>query len=292
MIKTPRLAMVERVATQVIREHKVTCLPVCPFSIANACAILVQGKSAGEPGCSGMLLRVGNSFGIMYSTDIKNDGFQRFSVAHELGHYFLPDHPEQVLQHGAHVSRAGFTSNDPYEREADFFAGALLLPKSLIRPLVSRLPEGMEGLIELAQSCRTSLTSTAIAYAQTSSAAVAVILSYNRAVKFCFMSDAMKRARLGWLGKRERIPAGSLTERVALAQRRVDEPMGEETDLQDWFGSDHSYPGREEVLTLRSADELLTVLYSERISLAADDESEMDEEADLIESWTPRFRRR
>ncbi len=239
-----------------------------------------------------MLLRVGNNFGIMYSTDIANEGFQRFSVAHELGHYFLPDHPEQVLQHGAHVSRAGFTSNDPYEREADFFAGALLLPKSLIRPLVARLPEGVGGLIELAQSCRTSLTSTAIAYAQASSVAVAVILSDNRAVKFCFMSDAMKRARLGWLGKRERIPAGSLTEKVALAQRRVEEPMGEETDLQDWFGSDHSYPGREEVLTLRSAGELLTVLYSERISVADDDEGEIDEEADLIESWTPRFDRR
>lgn len=68
--------------------------------------------------------------------------------------------------------------------------------------------------------------------------------------------------------------------------------MGEETDLQDWFGSDHSYPGREEVLTLRSAGELLTVLYSERISVADDDEGEIDEEADLIESWTPRFDRR
>lgn len=291
MIKTPRLALVERVATQVIREHKVTGLPVCPFSIANACNIPVQGKSAGEPGCSGMLLRVGNSFGIMYSTDIKNDGFQRFSVAHELGHYFLPDHPEQVLQHGAHVSRAGFTSNDPYEREADFFAGALLLPKSLIRPLVARLPEGMEGLIELAQSCRTSLTSTAIAYAQISSAAVAVVLSENGQAKFCFMSDAMKQARLGWIGKRERIPSGTLTERLAQSHRRVDEPMSDETDLQDWFASDHSHPAREEVLSLRSADELLTVLYSERLSLADDADEDSDEEADLMERWTPRFRR-
>ena len=291
MIKTPRLGLVERVATEVIREHKITCLPVCPFSIAKARGIVVQGKSAGAPGCSGMLLRVGNSFGIMYSTDIDNEGFQRFSVAHELGHYFLPDHPEQVLQHGAHASRAGFTSNDPYEREADFFAGALLLPKSLVRPLVSRLPEGMDGLIELAQSCRTSLTSTAIAYAQTSSAAVAVILSDHGAVKFCFMSDAMKRARVGWIGKREQIPSGSLTEKMARAKRRVDLPESDDTDLQDWFASDQSHPAREDVLSLRSADELLTVLYSNRLSLADDGDEESEEEADLIERWTPRFRR-
>jgi len=291
MIKTPRLALVERVATQVIREHKITCLPICPFSIANARGIIVQGKSAGAPGCSGMLLRVGNSFGIMYSTDIENRGFQRFSVAHELGHYFLPDHPEQVLQHGAHVSRAGFASHDPYEREADFFAGALLLPKSLIRPLVARFPEGMDGMIELAQSCETSLTSTAIAYAQTSSAAVAVILSDNGAVKFCFMSDAMKRARLGWIGKRERIPLRSLTEKVSRAHSRVDVPVSEDTDLQDWFASDHSHPAREEVLSLRCAEELLTVLYSERLSLADDADEDSKEEADLIDRWTPRFRR-
>ena len=250
--------MVERVATEVIREHKITCLPVCPFSIAAARGIVVEGKSAGAPGCSGMLLRVGNSFGIMYSTDIDNEGFQRFSVAHELGHYFLPDHPEQVLQHGAHASRAGFTSNDPYEREADFFAAALLLPKSLVRASVSRLPEGMDGLIELAQNCRTSLTSTAIAYAQTSSAAVAVILSDNGSVKFCFMSDAMKRARVGWIGKRERTPVGSLTEKVLRAKKRVDVPLSDKTDLQDWFASDQSHPAREEVLSLRSNSELLS----------------------------------
>jgi Zn-dependent peptidase ImmA (M78 family) len=291
VIKTPRLALVERVVAEVIREHKITGLPVCPFSIANAREIIVQGKSAGAPGCSGMLLRVGNSFGIMYSTDIANEGFQRFSVAHELGHYFLPDHPEQVLQHGAHASRAGFTSEDPYEREADFFAGALLLPKVFIRPLVSLLPEGMDGLIELAKSCRTSLTSTAIAYAQTSSAAVAVILSEHGAVKFCFMSDAMKRARVGGIGKRDRIPSGSLTEKMARAKRRVDLPVSDDTDLQDWFASDQSHPAREEVLSLRSAGELLTVLYSNRLSLADDVDEDSEEEADLIERWTPRFRR-
>jgi Zn-dependent peptidase ImmA (M78 family) len=291
MIKTPRLALVERLATEVIREHEITSLPVCPFSIANKRGIDVQGKSAGVPGCSGMLLRVGNSFGIMYSTDIDNEGFQRFSVAHELGHYFLPDHPEQVLEHGAHASRAGFTSNDPYEREADFFAGALLLPKILVRPLVSRLPEGIEGLMELAETCRTSLTSTAIAYAQTSSAAVAVVLSDRGAVRFCFMSEAMKRARLGWIRKGEQIPPDSLSHKVALAKRRVDLPVTSDTDLQDWFASDQSHPAREEVLSLRSAAELLTVLYSDRLSLADEADEDAEEEAELIERWTPRFRR-
>ena len=75
------------------------------------------------------------------------------------------------------------------------------------------------------------------------------------------------------------------------AQRRVDEPVAEETNLRNWFESDHSHPAREEVLSLRSAAELLTVLYSERLSLSDDAEQDCDEEADLMERWTPRFRR-
>lgn len=291
MLTIPRLTLVETVAAQVLRDHEIASLPVCPFAIADAIDILVEGRSSGQIGCSGMLLRIGNSFGIMYSTDVENDGFQRFSVAHELGHYFLPEHPDHVLKHGPHISKAGFTSNDPYEREADFFAAALLLPKRLIRPAIACLPEGMDGLIELAGTCRTSLTAMAIAYAQNCSAAVAVILSSDGKTKFCFMSDAMKRAKVGWISKMERVPSGSLTERQLKSGSQAGEPLSDETDLQDWFGSDRSRPAREEVISLRSPAELLTVLYSERLSLADDERGDEDEEIDLIESWTPRFKR-
>jgi Zn-dependent peptidase ImmA (M78 family) len=291
MLTTPRLTLVETIAAQVLRKHEIAGLPVCPFAIADANEIIVEGRSAGQAGCSGMLLRLGDNFGIMYSTDVENDGFQRFSVAHELGHYFLPDHPEHVLRHGAHMSKAGFTSNDPYEREADFFAAALLLPKGLIRPAIARLPEGMDGLIELAGTCRTSLTAMAIAYAQNSSAAVAVIVSLEGKTKFCFMSEAMKRAKVGWISKKEQVPSGSLTERQVRSGKRTQDPLCEEVDLQDWFGSDRSHPAREEVISLRYPTEILTVLYSERLSIADDEHGDAEEEVDLMESWTPRFRR-
>jgi hypothetical protein len=47
-------------------------------------------------GVSGMLLRNGDDFGILYATHIKSSGFQRFSISHELGHYFLPGHIDAV----------------------------------------------------------------------------------------------------------------------------------------------------------------------------------------------------
>jgi Zn-dependent peptidase ImmA (M78 family) len=80
---------------------------------------------------SGMLLRHGNTFGIYYATHIPNEGFQRFSVGHELGHYFLDGHIDHILpKDGIHVSHAGFVSADTFELEADHFSAGLLMPST------------------------------------------------------------------------------------------------------------------------------------------------------------------
>lgn len=60
----------------------------------------------------------------------------RFNLAHEIGHYFIDDHcrhlrsPTQL-----HLSRSGFRSTDQFEMEADCFAGALLVPRTLLERL-------------------------------------------------------------------------------------------------------------------------------------------------------------
>ena len=93
--------------------------------------IKVEGKPDTADGVSGMLLRHGNNFGIVYATHIPSEGFQRFSIGHELGHYFLDGHVDQILpKDGVHVSRAGFVSADPYELEADQFAAGPLMPET------------------------------------------------------------------------------------------------------------------------------------------------------------------
>src|SRR5262245_11620884 len=115
-------------AEQVSRDYGIAAIPVRPVALARQLGIEVMAKPATTSGVSGMLLRFGNSFGIAYATHIDNAGFQNFSVAHELGHYFLPGHVDAVLRDGdVHESRAGFTSGDRYEMEADHFAAALLM---------------------------------------------------------------------------------------------------------------------------------------------------------------------
>jgi hypothetical protein len=84
-----RIAQAKRKAEAFLRENKIETLPVDPFAIAASHDIIVEPKRDTEEGVSGMLLRHGNTFGILYATYVPSEGFQRFSVAHELAHYFF-----------------------------------------------------------------------------------------------------------------------------------------------------------------------------------------------------------
>ena len=93
-----------------------------------------------------MLLRHGDVFGILYATHIPSEGFQRFSIAHELGHYFLDGHIDHILpKDGVHTSHAGFVSADPYELEADQFAAGLLMPSIPFKRALARQELGISG---------------------------------------------------------------------------------------------------------------------------------------------------
>ena len=78
-----------RQAEQLLQDKNLLELPVDLEALAQIHGIFIQKMDSAEEGVSGMLLRHGDTFGILYSTRILNIGFQRFSIAHELGHYFI-----------------------------------------------------------------------------------------------------------------------------------------------------------------------------------------------------------
>ena len=130
MSVTVRLAIAEKEGEALVRSLGISSLPIDPVDIATRHDIVVEAKPDVAVGVSGMLLRHGDNFGILYATHVSNRGFQRFSIAHELGHYFLDGHVDHVLpEDGFHASHAGFLSNDPYELEADSFAAGLLIAR-------------------------------------------------------------------------------------------------------------------------------------------------------------------
>jgi len=275
---------------QVVREQGLS-LAVYPIALAQDLGITVTPKPARAGGVSGMFIRVGDFYGIAYATHIDNEGFKRFSVAHELGHYFLPGHVDAVFRDGdIHESRAGFVSDDRYELEADNFAAGLLMPRHLFTPLLRRAGDGIAAVEHLAGACQTSLTATAIRYTQCTSEPVAIVVSAGGSIDYCFMSDALRDFDdIDWIRKRQALPRTSATfvfNQDPARVRRAERVEGE-SDLQLWFGGPRSIELREDVIGLGSYARTLTMLHG----IEPPDDAEEDDEA-LIESWTPRLRRR
>ena len=280
---------IRRAAELVKEEWKVDSLPVRPIEIARDTGVTCEPMPASATGVSGMLLKAGDNFGILYATHIPVPGFHHFSVAHELGHLHLPEHPEKIFRNNLHQSNSGFASDDKYEKEADQFACGMLMPAFLFDPALDTAGEGLDAILALAMLCETSRTATAIRYAQRHSEPTAIVLSTNGIIDFCFMSDRLKyRSGITWPKKGESVPRGtatkSLTHDLVLKGHRVEK----ESDLSVWFKCSQGGSIYEEAIGLGAYGKVLTVLSCSE----APDEDEQEDEDDLEESWTPRFRKR
>ena len=292
MRKGSRLHIAAGHARLVLRDLGVTELPVEPKWIAEQNEILVQAKPVSARGVSGMLIRNGNDFAIAYATHIRNPGFERFSIAHELGHFFIPGHPESVFRTGpVHESRGGFCSGDDIEIEADHFAAALLMPKALFQLEIRKhATENLDLILALADACKTSRTATAIRYTELADVPVAVVVSQGPRIDYCFMSEALRELPgLDWPRKGSALPAGTATRLFNSDPENV--MNGERTDntslLSDWFGGRWEAECLEEVLGLGAYERTLTVI----TPVGALDIEELLEDEELVDSWTPKFRR-
>lgn len=69
---------------------------------------------------------------IMVNDNITNDGRRHFTIAHELGHYFLCHELKNGQCFDADILEDG-AAVDAIEREANYFASCLLMPESKVR---------------------------------------------------------------------------------------------------------------------------------------------------------------
>lgn len=285
-------AAASNMAEAIIKGLRIETLPVDPKAIALDRGIEVIAKPTEDAGVSGMLIRLGNDFAIAYATHYKNEGFENFSVGHELGHYFLQGHADAVIggNEGMHVSRAGFASSDKYEAEADRFAASFLMPRYLFFPALTKAGDGLAAIESLATLCKTSLHATAIRYTQCCREPVAVIISVGRTIDHCFMSDSFQYIEgIDWLRRGMQVPRTTNTFAFNNAPENVTRGYRVEgvSNLQQWFGGQRSISLSEDVIGLGRYGKTLTVLYE----LELPEPEEEEEENELIESWTPKFRR-
>ena len=278
-----------KAAERFLQEQGVTSLPIDPFALAETLEITVIEKPDASEGVSGALIQVDDQFVIAYATHIRSNGFRRFSIGHELGHYLLEGHTEALWPTGRpmHQSQAGYRSDDRYEREADHFSARLLMPNPLFAQAMRSAGEGLEAIISLALLCETSLLATANRYVEETDLPMAMVVSSGQRIEYAFLSNELKEFRdITWPKKGAAVPAvptaafNRTDTNVRNAQRET-----HESDLPDWFGGRRSAPLTEEIVGLGSYGRTLTILSTETF----DDD---DEDEDLEDRWTPRFRLR
>ncbi len=286
MISRVRVQQIQALAREKLIDHGRMHLPVRPKEFANDLDILVQPFVPASSDISGFLMQQGNNFMIGYSVAIVNDGFQNFTVAHELGHYFIDDHPLALLAGGQHFSRSGYISKDRYEQEADAFVTELLMPWRLIETLIRHGGGGFETIKAISDACKSSLVASAIRYAQITDECVAVIVSYQGCVEFMTASQPFRQMPdLDWLRKRDTLPPGVPSMRFCNNSEWIREcQLAEEgTLLSAWFPGVKNQEAEEDIVGLGSYGRLLTVLVTKADQ--TDSEDEEDEEDDYISRW-------
>ena len=174
-----RLTMATQTGEKLARDEGFSAFPVDPIAIARKHGIHVEQKPPDMKGISGALIFADPSPIIIYSTEHANEGFENFSVAHELGHYFLPGHPDEIMKAGgAHMSRSGFSQGDSsIELEADHFAAGLLMPSYLVRKSLGSGQIGLKGIRDMAGQATASLTAAAIRAAECAEHPMCIIVS-------------------------------------------------------------------------------------------------------------------
>lgn len=141
-------------AEQVLNQHWNGMLPVDPVAIASRMGIRVVaiGTQAEPWEYSGYFKKYDATYDGPVILVNRADGAmrQRFTIAHELGHYVL-QHEDAPRDYPSQFSSS---VGDPKERAANQFAAELLMPASAVRKVVES--GRMQHVEELAQAFQVS----------------------------------------------------------------------------------------------------------------------------------------
>jgi Zn-dependent peptidase ImmA (M78 family) len=128
-----RIKRIELLVEQLLHKHAVGGPPVPIEAIAQSEGLDIRLQPL-ESNLSGFLYRQ-DSKAVIGANSLQAAVRQRFTIAHELGHYFLHDEEQLHVDRAAHFRlRSNLASQgvDTGEIEANRFAAELLMPKAMV----------------------------------------------------------------------------------------------------------------------------------------------------------------
>ena len=134
------------------RRHDVT---TCPLDVERLAEQVYGIPVIYEPmdnDDSGLLERMDNDGWKIFVNSYHGYKRQRFTIAHELAHYFL--HRNRQSRFADHVFARSLHEQSPMEVEANEFAAKLLMPKEEFRKAIE---DGITKISELSEHFQTSM---------------------------------------------------------------------------------------------------------------------------------------
>jgi Zn-dependent peptidase ImmA (M78 family) len=123
---------------------------------------------------------------ISINKNISDLGAKRFTIAHEMGHFYL----EKKEHFNKHICRfANIYSKEKLEADANKFAAELLMHRPWFNKIILNRPVNMELMKEVSENFGVSLTAAAIRYAEIGQYPIAVIMSHDGKVEWNYINE-------------------------------------------------------------------------------------------------------
>lgn len=208
----------EELVKDILTTFKCYRLPIDPFILVEQEEIRLVPGQYGEGFDARIEYIEWHDQYLLFYKDSKygvSEGRLRFSISHELGHYFLPKHRQLLLRGESHNSVTGFRSVLEREREADEFAATLLMPMELFLKEVKSKPHGICTLSEIASlaatAFRTSVTATTLRYVKSNLEPCSLVVSEEGKICWSISSEDMKDLGMGYIRYQSPVPATTPT---------------------------------------------------------------------------------
>jgi Zn-dependent peptidase ImmA (M78 family) len=264
-------------ARQLLRELNVQGIPIQPREIAEQLQIVVWEREMESP-YDGCLMRVGDAWGILLNNLIQSESRKNFTIAHELGHYYLDGGQtegqisatgeenkaaEFVPQHRCQrEDLRGFDSHQLEEQRANQFAVELLMPSPIFRADAADLPKiGLAAIGDLAARYSTSLTSTAIRYTRLSPHVCAIVLSEKGQIKYFAYSDRFRQNSDCYLAKNKPLHPDAVAAQLAKDKSKEVKEHRRKVPLSYWCSTQSDQALVEQSRRLPRMNQVLSFLW-------------------------------
>jgi|SRR5690625_3123677 len=159
----------------------------------------------------------------------------RFTLAHELGHYFIDSH-RIGLESGVltpHPTFLNQNSNARIEKEADYFASCLLMPESVFLKEIHRKRFSFQIIQHISTIFKVSITAAAIRFSQIGNHPIMVIYASNNLIIWKTSSDDFPYKKI--LLDDNKIPKDTVLGEYFNLKNTDDTNREEQVYAVDWF---------------------------------------------------------